>query len=246
MVEFLTTTGVSYNLERIVRDASEKLVLVSPYLKINDRLKQWLEDKNRFKIDIRVVYGKNELQPAENNWLRSMVSIRSSYCENLHAKCYLNESEALITSMNLYEFSQVNNEEMGVLIRKSDDLELYQQIYEDTNRLIRISKELRVEVQEVKRTSITSSSAGKKPTRARSSSKIKRATGGFCIRCGEGLTAAQVRTKKTLCRPHYLDWAEFKNEDHPEKFCTSSGKSRKTSFAKPQCRSCWEESPLNA
>ena len=129
MVEFLTTTGVSYNLERIVerivRDASEKLVLVSPYLKINDRLKQWLEDKNRFKIDIRVVYGKNELQPAENNWLRSMVSIRSSYCENLHAKCYLNESEALITSMNLYEFSQFNNEEMGVLIRKSDDLELY-------------------------------------------------------------------------------------------------------------------------
>ncbi len=34
--------------------------------------------------------------------------------QNLHAKCYLNEKAAIITSMNLYDFSQVNNNEMGV------------------------------------------------------------------------------------------------------------------------------------
>jgi hypothetical protein len=54
LTEFLTTTGVSYNIERIIKNASDKLILVSPYLKINERLKQSLEEKNLYKsLDIR-------------------------------------------------------------------------------------------------------------------------------------------------------------------------------------------------
>ena len=48
-----------------------------------------------------MVYGKNELQPEESNWLRSLTFIRTSYCKNLHAKCYLNEEFCLVTSLNL-------------------------------------------------------------------------------------------------------------------------------------------------
>ena len=33
-----------------------------------------------------------------------MNSIQTLFRRNLHAKCYLNEKEALLTSMNLYEF----------------------------------------------------------------------------------------------------------------------------------------------
>ena len=108
MVKFFDTTGISYHLEQMIKNATERLVLISPFLKINDRIKELLDDKDRMKIDIRVIYGKNELQPEENNWLKSKNSIRTSFCKNLHAKCYMNEKEALITSMNLYEFSQAN------------------------------------------------------------------------------------------------------------------------------------------
>ncbi len=65
-------------------------------------MKELLEDKNRLKIDVRVVFGKSELQPAEIKWLRSLDFVRTSFCQNLHARCYLNESSAIITSMNLY------------------------------------------------------------------------------------------------------------------------------------------------
>ncbi len=147
MAKFLDTTGVSYHLQQLINKANEKLVLISPYLKINERIKQSLEDKNRMKIDIRVIYGKNELQPEENNWLKSMTSIRSSFCKDLHAKCYLNEVEALITSMNLYEFSQVNNNEMGIYVVKETDPTLYNEIYEEVKRLIRISDEIIVSVE---------------------------------------------------------------------------------------------------
>lgn len=63
MAKFLDTTVVSYHLQQLINRSNEKLVLISPYLKINERIKQSLEDKDRLKIDIRVIYGKNELQP---------------------------------------------------------------------------------------------------------------------------------------------------------------------------------------
>ena len=78
MAEFLTTTGVSYRLEEIIKSATERLVLISPFLRVNERIKELLEDKDRLKIDVRVIYGKNELQPDENNWLESMTSKRIS------------------------------------------------------------------------------------------------------------------------------------------------------------------------
>lgn len=59
------------------------------------------------------------------------VGIRTSLCKNLHAKCYLNENEAIITSMNLYEFSQMNNNEMGIHLTKSGNPELSQAAYDE-------------------------------------------------------------------------------------------------------------------
>ena len=149
MAQFLDTTGVSFYLQQLINNTCEKLVLISPYLKIGDRLKQSIEDKDRMKIDIRLIYGKNELELAEHNWLKSLKTIRTSFCQNLHAKCYLNEKEAIITSMNLYDFSQTNNNEMGIYINKENDSELYDNIYKEAMRLVRISDEIKVSVTQV-------------------------------------------------------------------------------------------------
>ena len=65
MPKFLNTSATSYYLEELIKQAKERLWLISPYLKFSDRIKELLEDKNRMKIDIRIVYGKSDLQPAE-------------------------------------------------------------------------------------------------------------------------------------------------------------------------------------
>ena len=138
MAKFLNTSATNYFLEELIKDARDRLILISPFLKLNDRVKELLSDKNRLKIDVRIVYGKSELQPAEMSWLQDLTYIRTSYCKNLHAKCYMNEELCIITSLNLYEFSQVNNNEMGVLIRRADDAELYREAYEEAQRIIRV------------------------------------------------------------------------------------------------------------
>ena len=149
MAKFLNTSATNYFLEELIKDAKDRLILISPYLKLNDRVKELLEDKNRLKIDVRIVYGKSELQPAEITWLREQTYIRTSFCKNLHAKCYLNEELCIVTSLNLYEFSQVNNNEMGILIRRDEDAELYRDAYEEAQRIIRISEEVRISMERV-------------------------------------------------------------------------------------------------
>lgn len=144
MAKFLNTSGTTYHLEELIKKAMDRLVLISPYLQFNERIKELLEDKNRLKIDIRIIYGKSELSPQEINWLKELAFVRTSFCKNLHAKCYLNEHECIITSLNLYEFSQVNNNEMGVLIKKHDDGQLYADTYDEVQRIIRISEEVRL------------------------------------------------------------------------------------------------------
>ncbi|MBI2726712.1 MAG: phospholipase D family protein [Polaromonas sp.] len=149
MAKFLNTSATNYFLEELIKGASDRLILISPFLKLNDRMKELLADKNRLKIDVRIVYGKSELQPQEIEWLRGLTYIRTSFCKNLHAKCYMNEELCIVTSLNLYEFSQVNNNEMGILIQRAEDTQLYKDAYEEAQRIIRISDEVRISLERV-------------------------------------------------------------------------------------------------
>lgn len=149
MAKFLNTSATNYYLEELIKQTRERLIIISPFLKFNDRIKELLADKDRMKIDVRLVYGKSELAPQEINWLRSLEFVRTSFCQNLHAKCYVNEQAAIITSMNLYDFSQVNNNEMGVYIQREQEPDLYRETYDEAQRLIRVSEQVRLSAEKI-------------------------------------------------------------------------------------------------
>jgi len=149
MAKFLNTTGVSYHLEELIKTTKDRLILISPYLQFHKRVKDHLENLNIQKRGIRIIYRENKLQVEESNWLESQIGIRTSLCNSLHAKCYLNENEAIVTSMNLYSFSQQNNDEMGIHVTKENDADLYNDIYDEVQRLLTISEEIRVSVKKV-------------------------------------------------------------------------------------------------
>ncbi|EAW6585938.1 DNA repair protein [Salmonella enterica] len=132
---------MNYNLEQIIAKAETRLIIISPYLKLSARIKELIEDKNRLKVDVRIIYGKSELNPQDHNWLISLPYVRLSFCQNLHAKLYANEKACLICSLNLYDFSQINNHELGVIIEKDSDSVPYENAISEAQRLIRISTE---------------------------------------------------------------------------------------------------------
>lgn len=213
MAKFLNTSATNYFLEELIKDARDRLILISPFLKLNDRMRELLADKNRLKIDVRIVYGKSELQPEEINWLKDLSYIRTSFCKNLHAKCYMNEEMAIITSLNLYEFSQVNNNEMGVLIRRNDDAELYKDAYEESQRIIRISDEVRISLERV----AVKENSAEDPTAENDESSDKAGK----LTSSKLAQKLGVKTAALLGRCVELDYLELREGKH---FITEKGK----------------------
>lgn len=234
MAKFLNTTGVSYHLEELIKGTKDRLILISPYLQFTDRIKEHLNNLNIQKRDIRIVYRENKLQLEENNWLESQIGIRTSICKNLHAKCYINENEAIITSMNLYEFSQQNNNEMGIYFTKAQDPELYNSTLEEVQRLLTISDEIRVTVKKV--TADTPPKTENKSVETRSTSKPT----GFCIRTGIPIP---FNVEKPMSFDAFKKWSEFGNPDYPERFCHFSGElsNGETSVSRPILKKNWKK-----
>jgi hypothetical protein len=141
MAKVLNTSGTTFFLEELIKGTRQRLTLISPFLRINTRIRQLIEDANLTGIEVDVIYGKNELHPEEEHWLSSLENLAVYFCENLHAKCYLNESSAIVTSMNLYEFSQVSNNEKGLLLDRKSDHEAFEETEKEAQRLLRISEE---------------------------------------------------------------------------------------------------------
>ncbi len=225
MAEFLGTQGINYRLEQVINNANERLILISPYLKINDHIKNSLVERDMRKIDIRLIYGKSELQPLENNWLKSLQYVRTSFLKDLHAKCYLNEKEAIVTSMNLYDFSQITNYEMGIYVEKDKDPTLYDNIYEEVKRLIIASGEIKVTVSTVPSTPLPRPKSTQTKTR-----------NGYCIRCH---TEVKLNPMVPYCKKCYSSWNEYKNDEFEEKCCHICGKQNKSTKIKPSCYDCY-------
>lgn len=193
MAKFLNTSATTYYLEELIKQSKERLYLISPYLKLNDRIKELLEDKNRMKIDIRIVYGKSELQPAEASWLKTLNYIRTSYCQNLHAKCYISESDCIITSLNLYEFSQVNNNEMGILLNSQTDADVYRDAYDEATRIIRISEEVKISLDVVNKNENSSQEAESQKFNHLTTAKLAEKWGIDTAECNKRLCEAGLQ-----------------------------------------------------
>ena len=230
MAKFLNSSGISYHLENLIKNAEVSLFLVSPFLKFNPRIKQLLDERNRLRLDIRIIYGKVDLQTEESKWLKSMDSIKVLFSKNLHAKCYINEKEAIITSMNLYDFSQQNNNEMGIYVKKEEEPELYQEIYNEVNSLIRTSEHVSISIEKVEKKENNKNSEKKEVT--------KNEDKGHCIRCDEKIKLA---TDHPLCKKCYTSWNKYGDPTYEENFCHICGKENSSSMEKPVCYSCYKK-----
>ena len=265
MVKFLTTRGISAGIEQIINDAQESLVLISPYIKAHPTIKERLERKSRDGFDIHLVCREKNLEHAERDWLRSMPFMKVSYRENLHAKCYMNEHEALVTSMNLYGYSEVNNEEMGLLVSLKEDRRLYEQITDEVLRIVEGSRDAPIEEAQAKtehsvgspltrgmaQANRTSSVAPKdrnvtataKPQSRPSGKALSRPSAGvpshgFCIRCK---TEVPTDPSKPYCRRCYTTWELFENPEYEEKHCHTCGSEHTSTLLKPVCLSCYRK-----
>lgn len=125
MAKFLTTSGTAYFLEQLIVNAPSQLTLVTPYLQLSQNFIDRLQDADQAGIHITIIYGKDQLKSKQWTIINNLKNTEIYFCQNLHAKCYCNDEDLIISSMNLYEYSEKNNREMSILIHKKSDKEIY-------------------------------------------------------------------------------------------------------------------------
>ncbi len=124
MAKFLTGNALNHELSKLLERAEERIVIISPYIKLHDRYVSILKDKkNNPRLNITIVFGKNEdnisksMQKDDFIFFKEFPNIQIRYEKRLHAKYYASESVAILTSMNLYSYSQDNNIEAGIMTK---------------------------------------------------------------------------------------------------------------------------------
>jgi hypothetical protein len=247
MARFLTTRGTTLAIENIINDATSGLVLISPFIKIPDSLFQNLKAADKRGIRTTLVYGKKkELEPSVEEQLRQLKNIKVCFLENLRAKCYFNEQSMVITSLNLLDFSEQNNREMGILITRQDDEAVFNDTIREAKMMISLATRSPLAVQ-VKDDPSEKGKPHPKTTREKPKSiwlrdisdifsDIFGADYGYCISCRKRINFDEYRPYCPDCYKRLL-----KNKAQQADCCHECGRATKTTINKPLYRTCFEK-----
>lgn len=147
MAKIIDEQEIWRGIQRIVKDAEQFIVLISPYVSmetIEDILSWRTNDKVFLQLFVSPVHRHNVDDDKRDSFyeINQRISrlpncclhvvyaesylgemIPSEFSGNFHAKCYFNEKEAIITSMNLSSF--LDRVEIGILANKASDEQLY-------------------------------------------------------------------------------------------------------------------------
>lgn len=262
MADFLTGDHLNHEIVKIISDSTDGVVLASPYMKFHDRIKRQLVNvSDNPKVEVKVIIGKSDgnfkssIDKDSLEFVMNLPNIKLYHENRLHAKFYGNGVDFILSSMNLYDFSQNTNIEFGVKLAvgsfldnrfEKDALKFIQEvvsqaelIYENVpifeKKLLGLTKEYRGFKNTINKVDRKNRGLQEEVVGI----KIKEGiTMGFCIRTGEPIP---FNLQMPLSEKAYKTWSFYKDENFQENYCHLTGEPSNgfTSFSKPVLRKNW-------
>lgn len=250
-IQVVTDDAVSSSALALIREANEYVVLVSPYNALWTHLKNEITFAIRRGARVTAVYNPGGHAHGDGvEWLLDPGAAVYKL-PNLHAKLCLNESSALLSTMNLVGPSSRNSMDVGMLVRGGA---AYTSLRDYAARLVNLGER-------VKRPSETDAPADADrsvPLPDRGDGSIRGALDrikaefprealkvgktllrrGHCVRCQKVVGYAP---SAPLCERHHAEWNRYKNPHYGERFCHKCGAPSPTSYAKPLCSACYKK-----
>lgn len=219
-VGFLTDWQIGDALMRIIREARQRLILVSPYNKHWGHLRREIVAAQQRGVEVTIYYRSDEANPVDDYDAIAAVPVRM-----LHAKIYANESSALVSSMNLLESSAMYSRDVGLLVRGA---KLRREIDEYVKSLADGTATGSPFVVGV---AARNGSASRQQVQTASDmARVIDAT-GFCIECGDPVSFA---LDKPLCRQCYDRFGRVGTHNR----CHRCGEPHAAQVGQPLCQSC--------
>ena len=220
MIRILSTDGLAAQIRAIISEASKIVVLISPFLDEESDIYDYLHSlrEKAHKVPIFIITRT----PAQVNTKRSQINAIKKlceiqdcfvhYCPNLHTKCYFNECDLVITSLNMLSKSEENNFELGVHINiEQSNGKPFRDALLQVNKICEAAIPKTKQVNNMGEFSLERIPA-------------------FCINSGE-VIAYQGRPEDGNTTKKYIHSKVYKNlklaereEDHPQHYCHLCGR----------------------
>ena len=129
--EFLSSVGVSYQIDRLLSEATNEIVFFCPVVKLHESVILRLQQADQRNVRITLMYGKDRNQIRNQRWYRDFKNLRILYHDKLNSSVYRNEKELIVTSRDLEDMNSSPFEDMGMMITKLRDRKAFEDgIYE--------------------------------------------------------------------------------------------------------------------
>jgi phosphatidylserine/phosphatidylglycerophosphate/cardiolipin synthase-like enzyme len=222
-------------LQHLIRDAKKRVFLVSPYFKISDgdlfrTLLATVKRGVEMSLVVRAPDKSTSFVDEAVDQLEELVGegLNLYMLENLHAKFYVSETTALVTSLNLLETSLGKSIEIGMSF--STATPEYTQLKQFFER------EIRPHWEEIDPLDLRGEGRN-----SHSRTREHQVDTGHCIRCSGEIA---LNRKKPFCRTDLAKWEQYENPDYPEKYCHECGEKTATSKRRPLCDDCYASKPF--
>lgn len=228
-IEILTAHHLPYRVVNIIENAQEFVVLVTAYLNSWTHLDHAIKSTIARGIPITMVMRapdgakRDRDKRTEEATALEELGVRVHFVERLHAKAYVNEKEAIVTSFNLVSGSN-ESIELGVLIQDPP--------------LVRdcIAK-IQGYCPEVAGARLCKSPGAKPSQPSGRRPDDEPDAGAFCIGCAEPAT---FNPTKPMCLSCYRSSKKGNDLDAlPRRACHCCGKAGQSTLNRPICPSCW-------
>ncbi|MCB0707593.1 MAG: phospholipase D family protein [Saprospiraceae bacterium] len=258
MAKLVKDSELNSAVENLIRFAVQDLFIVSPYIKLHDRIKAILRSRKDDLPKLTIVFGKNVVDKSRSisredlEFFQEFMDVEIRYNERLHAKVYANERTSILTSMNLYDFSMNYNIEFGVVTEMRSTLGKVANFLSESNSLdeqatffldevINESKLVFKKTANFKKSLLKKEYVGSTIEvdeieqlfgERRVAVNKGKVSVGYCIRTGIEIP---FNPGKPFSPEAFKLWSKYKNPDYKEKYCHKTGKpsSGRTSFNKP-------------
>jgi hypothetical protein len=132
-MKLIKPSQISGEILTLFEEADERVIIVSPYCKISKWYKLLSKLKSLIERNIKIEFYVRE---GEFETIREIeqIGIEPITIKNLHCKIYMNEKEAIISSMNLLLSSEINS--LDIAYKTTNENE-YHELYDYYNRYIK-------------------------------------------------------------------------------------------------------------
>jgi PLD-like domain len=117
ITDFIVETELRTKIDDIIYEAKEYVYIISPYLNPGNLLIESLIKTSRSGIDVILIHHSSQLKKYKlSNDLNRLIDagVKIYHHPSVHSKIYINESESLVTSLNLVVGSYSDSFESGI------------------------------------------------------------------------------------------------------------------------------------